>query len=72
MSRDFIYEYEVKNCPLNEEQAEKVLSWMGINPEDAKQYCGVSTSRAILQIVAKDMKGSLYPREYQTTGFDRQ
>lgn len=69
---DFLYEYQLKNCPVDEETAEKILRWMGINPEDAKRYCGVSTCRAILYTASRDLKGSLYPPEYQTTGFDRQ
>lgn len=69
---DFIYEWELKCCPVDEETAAKIVSWMGINLQRAKEYCGVSTARAVLIIASRDMKSNISPREYQTTGFDRQ
>ena len=69
---DFIYEWQLKDSPLDEEQAEKVLRWLSINPMEAKRYSGVSTCRAVLIIMSKGLYNSLYPPEYQTTGFDRQ
>lgn len=69
---DFLYEYQLKTSPVDEETAEKILRWMGINPADAMRYMGVSTCRAILYQTSRELKGSLYPPEYQTTGFDRQ
>jgi hypothetical protein len=69
---DFIYEYQVKNSPVDEETAAKILKWAGINPPDAEKYYGLSQSRAILFSWLHRHTGDLYPREYQTTGFDRQ
>jgi len=69
---DFIYKYQVENSPIDEETAEKILKWAGITPADAKRYCGLSQSRAIVYKWIARQTEDLYPREYQTPGFDRQ
>jgi hypothetical protein len=69
---DFIYEYQVKSSPIDEETAQKILKWAGIDPADAEKYFGLSQSRAILYKLVHGHSGAIYPREYQTTGFDRQ
>jgi hypothetical protein len=70
--RDFIYEWEVKSSPIDEEAAQRILKWAGISPSDAEKYFGLSQSRAILYKMVHSHSGDIYPREYQTTGFDRQ
>lgn len=69
---DFIYERQVKSSPIDEETAQKLLKWAGISPSDAEKYFGLSQSRAILYKMVHNHSGDIYPREYQTIGFDRQ
>lgn len=61
---EFIYEQQVKRCPIPDEQVEKVLGWLGIDAETAKDYCGVTTSAAVLICAVKHFNISLYPRHY--------
>jgi hypothetical protein len=69
---DFIYENQVKSCPTHEWVIASILTWLGIDIVKAKAYCGVSTCKAVLICAVKEFTDHLYPREYQTTGFDRQ
>lgn len=69
---DFLYEWQLKNCPIDEETAAKIVSWMDINLKRAMQYGGVSTARAVLIMASRDLKNNTSDHEYQTTGFDRQ
>jgi len=69
---DFLYEWQLKNCPIDEETAAKIVAWMDINLARAKQYGGVSTARAVLIMASRDLKANLSEVVYQTTGFDRQ
>jgi len=62
---DFIYARDVKKCPVHEWVAAKILIWMGINVGKAKQYCGVSTCRAVLVCVLEDFKKDVDPTEFQ-------
>jgi hypothetical protein len=69
---DFIYENQIKRCPLHEEAVAILLTWLGVDIAKAKHYCGVSTCKAVLICAVKSFVNDLNPREYQTPGFDRQ
>jgi hypothetical protein len=69
---DSIYEYKVKRCPVHEWVAAKILTWLGIDVQRAKQYCSVSTCKAVLICATSDFKRFLNPPEYKTPGFDRE